>query len=204
MLRVASPIALLGALALGACAVAPPTGPSVMALPAQGKSFEQFQQDDATCQQFAAAQIGYGSPAQAATDSAVSSAIVGTALGAAAGAALGAAAGNPALGAAAGAGAGLLFGSAAGANAANVSSAALQERYDMRYLQCMSAKGESVPVASGGAGPGPTAYAAPGPYVYPAYPAYPAYYPYYPGYYYGPPVYGSFFVGGRFGGRHWH
>ena len=193
MLRVASPIALLGALALGACAVAPPTGPSVMALPAQGKSFEQFQQDDAVCKQFASAQIGYGSPAQASTDSAISSAVVGTALGAAAGAAIGAAAGNPALGAVAGAGGGLLLGSAAGANAANLSAGAMQQRYDMGYLQCMSAKGESVPTTQAGAAPGPP--------VYPAYPRYyyPGYYPYYyPGYYYGPPVYGSVFVGGRF------
>lgn len=203
MLRIAPAVALAGTLALGACAVAPPTGPSVMALPAQGKSFEQFQQDDATCRQYASAQIGYGSPAQASTDSAVTSAIVGTALGAAAGAAIGAAAGNPALGAIAGAGGGLLLGSAAGANAANVSGAALQRRYDMGYLQCMSAKGESVPTTGGA---GPYASAAPGPYVYPAYPAYPAYYPYYPyyypGYYYGPPVFGSFFFAGRFGGRH--
>lgn len=199
MLRIASCIGLAGTLALGACAVAPPTGPSVTALPAQGKSFEQFQQDDATCRQYASQQIGYGSPAQAATDSAVSSAIVGTALGAAAGAAIGAAAGNPALGAVAGAGGGLLLGSAAGANAANVSSAALQQRYDVGYVQCMSAKGESVPMPAGGAGP----YASYPyrPYVYPAYPTYyyPGYYPYYyPGYYYGPPVYGSVFVGGHF------
>lgn len=200
MLRIAPAVALAGTLALGACAVAPPTGPSVMALPAQGKSFEQFQQDDATCRQYASAQIGYGSPAQASTDSAVTSAIVGTALGAAAGAAIGAAAGNPALGAIAGAGGGLLLGSAAGANAANVSGAALQRRYDMGYLQCMSAKGESVPTTVGGAGP----YASHpyGPYAYPAYPAYPAYYSYYPGYYYGPPVFGSVFVAGRFGRRH--
>lgn len=205
MLRVASPVALLSALALGACAVAPPTGPSVMALPAQGKSFEQFQQDDAVCKQFASAQIGYGSPAQASTDSAISSAIVGTALGAAAGAAIGAAAGNPALGAIAGAGGGLLLGSAAGANAANLSAGAMQQRYDMGYLQCMTAKGESVPVSQVGAGPG----GAPGPAVYPAYPAYPGYYYpgyypyYYPSYYYGPPFGGAFFVGGRFGHRHW-
>ena len=52
MHRATAPIALLiAALTLSACAVAPPTGPSVMALPPQGKSFEQFQQDDATCQQ---------------------------------------------------------------------------------------------------------------------------------------------------------
>ncbi len=178
MRRLALSIALVGPLALGACAVAPPIGPSVTALPAQGKSFADFQEDDAVCRQYASQQIGYGTPAQAASNSAVGSAVVGTALGAAAGAALGAAAGNPALGAAAGAGGGLLFGSAAGANAARVSGGALQHRYDMGYVQCMSAKGESVPTV-GVARPyayypywGPHAYP---PYYYPMYPAYPGY-----------------------------
>ncbi|HZB89922.1 MAG TPA: glycine zipper family protein, partial [Stellaceae bacterium] len=107
MIGVGRPLLLAGTLALGACAVAPPTGPSVMALPAQGKSFEAFQQDDGVCRQFASQQIGYGSPAAAATTSAVNSAAAGTVLGAAAGAAIGAAAGNPALGAAIGGGSGL-------------------------------------------------------------------------------------------------
>ena len=178
MLRPSAAIALVSALAVGACAVPPPTGPSVMALPAKGKSFEEFQQDDVVCKQYASQQIGYGSPAEAANTSAINSAIVGTAIGAAAGAALGAAAGNPALGAAAGAGGGLLFGSAAGAGAAQASGAALQQRYDMGYVQCMSAKGESVPVSQVTARSYPYY---PRPYYYPGYPSY-----YYPGYYYPP------------------
>jgi hypothetical protein len=183
-------VALLGILSLSACAVAPPTGPDVMVMPAQGKSFAEFQQDDTSCRQYASLQIGNGSPAQAATDSAVSSAAVGTLIGAAAGAALGAAAGNPGLGAAAGAGGGLLFGGAAGSNAARASGASLQQRYDASYVQCMAAKGESVPTM-----PASVAAADPyGPYRY-TYPAYPGYY------YYPPPVVGSVFVGGRFHGR---
>jgi hypothetical protein len=43
------------ALFLGACASAP-TGPTVMVLPGAGKSFEQFQADDAACRQWAAQQ----------------------------------------------------------------------------------------------------------------------------------------------------
>ena len=35
-----------------------PTGPSVMALPGTGKNFDQFRADDASCRQFAYAQIG--------------------------------------------------------------------------------------------------------------------------------------------------
>jgi Glycine-zipper domain len=177
MHRATTSIALLiAASALGACAVAPPTGPSVMALPAQGKSFEQFQQDDATCQQYASARIGNGSPQQAANESGVGSAVVGTAVGAAAGALIGAAAGNPAAGAAIGGGSGLLLGSAAGVSNAYASGAALQHRYDMAYVQCMSAKGESVPMAQNEAAAYPPNYA------YQMYPAYPGYY--YPGYAY--------------------
>ncbi len=177
MRRPTTPIALvIAALALSACAVAPPTGPSVMALPAEGKSFEQFQQDDATCQQYASARIGNGSPQQAANQSGVSSAVVGTAIGAAAGALIGAAAGDPAAGAAIGGGSGLLLGSAAGVSNAYASGAALQYRYDMAYIQCMSAKGESVPMAQNDLAPYPPSYA------YRMHPAHPGYY--YPGYYY--------------------
>ena len=149
-----------------------------MALPAQGKSFEQFQQDDATCQQYASARIGNGSPQQAANESGVSSAAVGTVLGAAAGALIGAAAGDPAIGAAIGGGSGLLLGSGAGVSNAYASGAALQYRYDMAYTQCMTAKGENVPVAQND----PAHY--PSHYAYRTYPAYPGYY--YPGYYYYP------------------
>lgn len=181
-----STIALVGILSLSACAVAPPTGPSVAVMPAPGKSFDRFQQDDATCRQFASQQTGGASPAEAATNSAVGSAAIGTVIGAAAGAALGAAAGNPGLGAAAGAGGGLLVGGAVGSNNAAASGASLQQRYDVSYVQCMSAKGESVPTAP----PAAAAYYGPYPYPYAAY----------PGYYY-PPAVGSVYIGGRFHGR---
>ena len=128
---------------LGACATVP-TGPSVMVLPGGGKSFEQFQADDGICRQWAFQQTGT-SPGQAVNESGITSAVIGTALGAAAGAAIGAAVGNPALGAAAGAGGGLLFGSASGFNAAQYSGAAVQQRYDIAYQQCMFAKGNQIP-----------------------------------------------------------
>jgi OmpA family protein len=129
---------------LGACATVP-AGPSVMVLPGTGKSFEQFQVDDAACRQWAYQQTGT-TPSEAATGSGVASAAVGTVLGAAAGAAIGAAAGNPALGAAAGAGGGLLLGSAAGASSAQYAGLDVQRRYDMAYQQCMYAKGNQVPL----------------------------------------------------------
>ena len=141
------PLGLLsagGALTLSACAVPPPTSPDVMVLPQPGKSFPQFQQEDASCRQYASQQVGYASPSQAATQSAAGSAIVGTGIGAAAGAALGAAGGNAGLGAALGAGTGLLFGSAVGANYAQASAASIQQRYDTPYVQCMTANGNRI------------------------------------------------------------
>jgi len=147
-----------GAMALVACAVVPPSGPTVMALPGQGKTFDTFQRDDYVCRAFAQQQTGNPVPSQAATNSAVGSAIVGTALGAGLGAAIGAATGTAATGAAIGAGAGLLAGTVAGANnAAGVTQAGLQQSYDIAYTQCMYGHGNSVqspPPVYAGYGPG--------------------------------------------------
>src|SRR4051794_24993429 len=131
-------------LALGACTVPPPAGPSVMALPGQGKDFAVFQQDDMACREFAWQQTGGASPSAAASQSAAGSAAVGTVLGAAAGAAIGAAAGNPGAGAAIGAGTGLLAGSAVGANNAAATYGSVQQYYDVSYSQCMIAHGNTV------------------------------------------------------------
>src|SRR5690348_9236056 len=128
-------VAFLALLALAGCVAAAPAGPSVLVLPGKDKSFAQFQQDDASCRQFAAAQTGDASPADAANNSTATSAAVGTVLGAAAGAAIGAAAGNPAAGAAIGAGSGLVVGGASGVNAGAYAAASLQQRYDTSYLQ---------------------------------------------------------------------
>jgi hypothetical protein len=182
MTRFAPACAILGTLALGACVVAPPEGPRIAAMPPQGKSLEAFQQEDGACRQYAAAQTGV-SPGEAAQQSQFNSAALGTVLGAGLGAAIGAAAGNPGIGAAIGAGSGALVGTAQGAQAAQISGANVQQRYDVAYAQCMSAKGNIMPqVASGGY---PASYPPPG---YAAYPGYPYPYPYYYGPYY-PPAY---------------
>jgi hypothetical protein len=181
---------LIGALALGGCAAAPPPGPSVMAMPGKDKTFEMFQADDASCRDYAAVQVGYKTPGQASTESAVNSAALGTILGAAAGAAIGAATGNPAAGAAIGAGSGLFLGGVTGLNAANASGASIQSRYDMAYVQCMSAKGENVPRVAG----------YPGGAIYPTYYGGYGYYPYSPyGYGYGYPYYPYYYPSGFFG-----
>lgn len=127
------------ALLIGACTTLP-EGPSQMALPGSGKSFEQFRYDDAACQQYAREQIGI-SPNQAASNSTARSAALGTAVGAVAGAAVGGQ-----RGAGTGAGAGLLLGTATGASAGNSSAFEAQRHYDNAYFPCMYAKGHRIPV----------------------------------------------------------
>ena len=134
-------IPLLCLVAAGGCAMAP-RGPSMMALPGTGKSFETFQIDDSGCRGYATAQTGGVDANQAAADSAVRSAALGTVIGAVAGAAIG---GN--RGAGAGAGTGLLFGTMAGAGAGDTSARGSQRSYDHAYIQCMYAKGHQVPIA---------------------------------------------------------
>lgn len=188
MTRTIPAIGVISVLALSACAVAPPQGPSVMALPQKGKPFEVFQQDDATCRGFATQQTGGANAQQAANNSAVGSAVIGTALGAAAGAALGSVGGAVGAGAAIGGATGLLAGSAIGANNAQYAGGNVQAQYDTAYTQCMYSKGDTVQSA-------PSGYAAG--YGYPA--------GYYPGPYYGPGYYGgpAVVVGGGWGYGGW-
>ena len=132
---------LIASLALGGC-VSLPTGPSVMAMPGAGKSYDQFRADQAQCQQYA--QESINGAAQSTQNNTVNSAAVGTAVGAVAGALIGAATGRAGAGAAIGGGAGLLVGSASGSNAAASGNLSMQQRYDMTYTQCMYSKGEQV------------------------------------------------------------
>src|SRR5207247_7174868 len=147
-------------LALGACATVPP-GPSVMVLPGTGKSFDQFQADDAVCRQWASVQTGT-TPQQAAGSSTAKSGVLGTLLGAGLGAAIGAATGHPGVGAAVGAGGGLLAGTAGGAGAGETAAHQGQQRYNNAYEQCMYAKGNQIP-AAGLPSPRGASFAAPPP-----------------------------------------
>ena len=158
MSRAIAAVGLVSVLALSACAVAPPQGPSVMALPAQGKSFEAFQVDDAQCRGFASQQTGGASAARAANNSAVGSALLGTALGAGLGAALGSVGGAVGAGAAIGGATGLRAGSAIGAGNAQAAGGNVQARYDTAYTQCMYSRGNSVQSAPGAVAAGYPAY----------------------------------------------
>jgi hypothetical protein len=215
-------VAMVCLFSLGACAVDAPTGPSVPVMPGDNKTLGQFQQDDATCRNFASQQTGI-SPGAAANQAGVGTAVVSTLVGAAVGALIGTAAGNPAIGAAIGGGAGLLTGAAAGSGNAAISADNIQQRYDIAYQQCMSTTGNKTAMAQSAPPPAyypAPAYAAPAPapaYYYPPPPAYyypppPAYYyPPPPAYYYPPPGYYAPGIGATFifgfggGGRgHWH
>lgn len=159
--------ALLG---LAGCVEPPPPGPSVLAIPGKGKSYPQFQQEDAYCRQSALAAAGGRTPGQAAASSGIASAALGTALGAVAGTVIGAAAGNPGVGAGIGAGTGLAFGAASGAGAGEESAALLQRRYDVTYSQCMIAYGNMIqgpqPVVAYVPAYPPPVVVAPAPYGY--------------------------------------
>jgi len=130
-------------LLLGACATMP-AGPSVMALPGRGKSFDAFAGNDAVCRQWTAQQAGT-TPERAGGLATAERAGIGTLVGAGLGAALGAIAHNPGLGAAVGAGGGLVAGTAVGAGAGQRAADEVQHRYDAAYEQCMYAKGNQVP-----------------------------------------------------------
>ena len=115
---------LAAALVLAGC-VTVPAGPAVMALPGSSKNFDAFRADDVSCREYAQYQLGPVA-GQEGQNRAAANAAAGTVLGAAAGAIIGSVSGNAGHGAAIGAGTGLLFGSAAGANAAGYTS------YDLR------------------------------------------------------------------------
>jgi hypothetical protein len=156
-------LALLPALALATCTVAPPTGPTVVALPGPGKSFQQFQYDDQNCRNYAQSRnASAGAEAQGASNNSNATAIAGTLIGAAAGAALGSLGGNVGAGAGIGAGVGLLGGASVAGGQAQGAADSLQGRYDVSYAQCMVGNGE---VLQAPAGP-PPGYYAPGPGYY--------------------------------------
>jgi uncharacterized protein YcfJ len=132
-------------LAISACAVAPPSGPDVVALPGPGQTFSKFQQDDNNCRNYAQSRT-IEAPQQAANAGASSdaTAIAGTLIGAAAGAALGSLSGNVGAGAAIGAGAGLLGGASEAGDQAQGAADSLQAQYDAAYSQCMVGNGETL------------------------------------------------------------
>jgi hypothetical protein len=129
-------LAALGALA--ACA-SMPTGPRVAVMPAPGKPFELFVQEDRICRTFAQQSVG-DSTRNAGVDAFASSAVAGAAIGAAVGGLMG---GHDS--ASSGAGMGLMTGAMIGAGESDYAVSDAQRRYDIAYQQCMYSKGNQVP-----------------------------------------------------------
>jgi outer membrane lipoprotein SlyB len=140
-----------------------PLGPSIQVMPAPGKPFDVFQQDQAQCKAYADQQTAGG--AQQANNQQVLTGVVGTVLGAGLGAAVGGG-----RGAAIGAGAGAVGGTAVGAGPAQYAQMSLQQRYDAAYAQCMYANGDQVPGYS--PAPPPPGYGPPPGYPPPPPPGY--------------------------------
>lgn len=201
--------ALMALMLPAACAFAPPSGPSVLAVPGANKDLATFEQDEITCRNYAQWRIGAQSPSGVAGQSTLNGAVAGTLLGAAAGAAIGAATGNVGAGAAIGGGSGLLLGSSIGANNGTYVSGNLQRQYDYGYIQCMTAKGDTIQIAQELPSYQP-AYGYPSPYYDPAPYGYPSQY-YAPaptgyGYGYPSPFVATFGFGGGYyggGGHYW-
>lgn len=123
---------------LAACATLP-TGPTVAVMPAPGKPFEVFAQEERQCRAYAAGNSVDGN--QAAGSSLAANMALGTVVGAAAGTLIG---GNH-QGAGVGAGMGLLAGTAVGGSSGAYAGYDAQARYDIAYQQCMYAKGNQLP-----------------------------------------------------------
>ncbi len=137
----------VAAITLAGCAQTP-FGPTVQVMPGRGKTFEAYQLDAATCQQYSAQAVA--GQAQAANNRAVGAAVLGTVLGAGLGAAVGGGRGAG-VGAAAGAGVGTL----GGASASGSDQQLIQTQYDNTYGQCMYSKGNQVAGLEQDPAPGP-------------------------------------------------
>jgi hypothetical protein len=118
-------------------------GPTVQVMPGPGKTFDAFQNDQASCKVYASGQVQ--GQADAANQQAVGAGVLTTVIGAGLGAAVGGAYGNAGAGAAVGAASGAGLGTAYGASGSSYAQMSIQQQYDNAFSQCMYAKGEQVP-----------------------------------------------------------
>lgn len=138
---------LLSLAAQTACATLP-IEPSIVVVPAPGKPFELFRQEDASCRRWAEQQIGL-SPKEVSENNTATGAITGTAIGAGLGALLGSASGQAVPGALIGAAGGMFLGASSGADSSRVYGRQAQRRYDITYLQCMYSYENQLPESYG-------------------------------------------------------
>ena len=136
MKRVSIVTGLLVAALVSGCATEP-MGPTARVLPAQGKPFEVFAGDQATCKQFAESEVGGG--ATMSNLKQFGAAALSTALGGGLGAAV-----HHARGAEIGGALGAVTGAMLGSSGSAQDQRGLQGRYDLAYTQCMYARGNQV------------------------------------------------------------
>jgi uncharacterized protein YcfJ len=150
MKRIDGRLAGVMAAVLTVAACAPQAmAPTVPVMPGQGKQFDQFANDQATCEAYANQQIA--PLTQQANNNGLGQALITTALGAGLGAAIGGG-----RGAAIGAASGAVVGGSMGASNSARAGAGIQGQYNMFYARCMTAKGNAIPGA-----PPPPGYAPP-------------------------------------------
>ena len=143
-----------------------PLGPTVQVLPAPGKPFEQFAQDQSVCTQYATSQVQ--GQAERANSTAVGGAVLGTVLGAGLGAAVG-----RGYGAGVGAASGAVVGTGLGAGTSARAQGGIQFQYDNAYVQCMVSKGNRLPAPPPVVVQPAPYLVQPAPYVVQPAPAYP-------------------------------
>ncbi len=134
---------LIAAVFISGCATAP-MGPTALVMPAQGKPFEVFAQEQAMCKQFAGGEVD--GDATMMNLKQFGSAAISTALSAGLGAAV-----RGQRGAEVGGAMGAMVGAASASNGSARDQNNLQGRYNLAYTQCMYSRGNQIAGASSGA-----------------------------------------------------
>src|SRR5262244_1500493 len=129
--------ALAGVMALSSC-VQTPMGPTVQVMPGPSTSLTSFQNDQATCRQFA--QQAVADQAQGANLRGLGTVALTTALGAGLGGAIGGG-----RGAGIGAASGALGGAGLAAVGSSNAQGAIQAQFDNAFAACMFSLGNTVP-----------------------------------------------------------
>jgi hypothetical protein len=172
MSRISIATQLFAAVLLSGCATSP-MGPTALVMPASGKPFDVFVQEQAMCKQFAGGEVEGG--ATMSNLKQLGTMVVSTALGGGLGAAV-----RGRRGAEIGGAVGAIGGSAMAGHGSARDQNSLQGRYDMAYTQCMYSRGNQIASA---ARPAPqVAYGSPGTSSF-GYQGNPGYPPSPPGYY---------------------
>ena len=134
-------VSVLAIIGLAGCATESLIAPQIAVMPAPGKPFEVFQQEEQLCRNYAQSWLNQ-TPAERGGEDLASGALVGAGIGALAGTMIG---GGSHTSVGTGAGIGLIGGALAGLARGGSDNASAQQSFDTSYVQCMYAKGNQVP-----------------------------------------------------------